>query len=55
MIWQSFILIGNVLELAWHIDEFLPDLGGKLNCGDEIANAKTEAHCDVKHSSVFGA
>jgi hypothetical protein len=45
--------MGNIRELAWRVDEFLPDLVGKLNCGEEIANAKTEAHRNIKHSSVL--
>jgi hypothetical protein len=46
-------LIGNVLELTGRIHEFPPDLVGKLDCRDEIANAKTKGHRDVKHSSII--
>ena len=41
-------LIGNVLELAGSIDKFLPNLVGKLDCGDEVAYTEAKAHLDVE-------
>lgn len=52
MIYLENILIGNVLELTWRIHEFFPDLVGKLDSCDKVANAKTKAH-RVKRSSVI--
>jgi len=37
-------LIGNVLELVWSIDKFLPNLVGKLDDSDEVADAESKAH-----------
>jgi hypothetical protein len=47
------ILIRNVLKLTRRIYEFLLDFVHKLNYCNEIANTKTKAHPEVKHSSVF--
>jgi hypothetical protein len=37
-------LIRDVLKLDWSANKFLPNLVGKLNYCEEIANAEPEAH-----------
>jgi hypothetical protein len=39
--------------LARRVDEVLPDLVGKVDYRDEVAHAETEAHRDIKCSSVI--
>ena len=46
------LLFGDCFELARSINELLPGVVCKLEDSDQVANAKTKAHRDVKHSSV---
>jgi hypothetical protein len=48
----KILLFGDCLELARSINELLPDVVCKLEDSDKVANAKTKAHRDVKHSVV---
>jgi hypothetical protein len=43
---QDSVPVRYSLELARRVDEFLSDLVGKLDYGDEIAYTETEAHRD---------
>ena len=44
-------LIGNVLELARRIGEFLPNLVGKLVNSDQVAYTEANAHSDIKYGT----
>jgi hypothetical protein len=47
--------MGNVLELAWSINKFLPNLASELvNC-DKVAYTIAKAHRDVEHIAVIAA
>jgi hypothetical protein len=48
-------LIGNILELAWSINKFLPNPVGKLDCREEVAYTEAKAHCDFERSTVIVA
>ena len=44
-------LIGNVLELTRSIDKLLPNLAGKVDYRDEVADTKAKAHRDLEDSA----
>ena len=48
----SSVLVRNSFELARRVVEFLSDLFGKLDYGEEIAYTETKAHRDSSTGSI---
>ena len=42
-----------MLELAWSVSKLSADLVGKLDSGDKVADAKTEAHSDLAPGTII--
>lgn len=49
------LLIRYVLELTWSVGKLSADLVGKLDSGDKVADAKTEAHSDFAPGAIMRA
>jgi hypothetical protein len=48
-------LIGNVLELIRSVDKFLPNLVGKLDRRNEVADTEAKAHRGLERNAVIVA